>query len=125
MQDYRSRAQTELVQARQNLTAVSAECDAFRQKADQQATDLASNNSIIRDLQSDVRRASTNEKACLPLSSAACHVMAPQPLHICSICTGRLQRDLKPLLWIWQWAVIPGFRENCVLLPQSCCPVVR
>ena len=64
----------ELVQARQNLVAVTAECDALRQKADQQATDLASSNSVIRDLQSDVRRASTTEKACLPsqLSEMTC-----------------------------------------------------
>lgn len=67
MQDCRSRAQSELVQARHNLAAVTAECDVLRQKADQQATDLASNISIIRDLQSDRRRAGTNEKACLPV----------------------------------------------------------
>ncbi len=96
-QDYRNRAQTELVQARQNLVTITAECDALKQKADQQARDLASSSSIIKELQSDVRRASTNEKACLPLGSAACHVIAQQPSHILSICTGRLQPDLNPL----------------------------
>ena len=71
MQDYRSRAETELGQARRNLSSATAELDALKQKWDQLAADLASSNSVIKDLQADLRRAKASEKA----------------RHICSIST--------------------------------------
>lgn len=71
VQDYRSRAETELGQARRNLSSATAELDALKQKWDQLAADLASSNSVIKDLQSGLRRAKASEKA----------------RHICSIST--------------------------------------
>lgn len=63
VQDYRSRAETELGQAHRNLSSATADLDALKQKWDQLAADLASSNSVIKDLQSDLRRAKASEKA--------------------------------------------------------------
>ena len=130
VQDYRSRAQVELVQARQNLVTVTAECDALGQKADQQASDLASGNSIIKDLQSDVHRASTNEKA-RPLP-AGIHVTTPSFVSLRRLKQKAAEKDLEPVSTCRQCAIIPAAKlvgAPATMLSSSvmfiCCSVNR
>lgn len=97
-QDYRSRAQTELVQARQNLSLVTADRDALRQKSDQQAADLGSSNKLIRDLQADMRRANNSEKARLLGDSISSPLDSMQRLH-CFTCDMGSWRDHSKMTW--------------------------
>ena len=65
VQECRAKAAEEMTQARRRLEASAAEEDALRQRAQQQAADIASQNNAIKDLQSEVCRASLNAKVRL------------------------------------------------------------
>ena len=65
VQECRAKAAEEMTQARRRLEASAAEGDTLRQRAQQQAADIASQNSVIKDLQSEICRTSLNAKVRL------------------------------------------------------------
>ena len=65
VQECRAKAAEEMTQARRRLEASAAEEDILRQRAEQQAADIASQSNIIKDLQSDVCRVSLSAKVGL------------------------------------------------------------
>ena len=79
VQECRAKAAEEMTQARRRLEASAAEEDILRQRAEQQAADIASQSNIIKDLQSDVCRASHNAKVG-QLWTQPCGV---QHFHVC------------------------------------------
>ena len=79
VQECRAKAAEEMTQARRRLEASAADEDTLRQRAEQQAADIASQNNAIKDLQSEICRTSLNAKVRL-LRLQLCD---DQPCQIC------------------------------------------
>ncbi len=65
VQECRAKAAEEMTQARRRLEVSAAEEDTLRQRTEQQAADIASQNNAIKDLQTEICRASLNAKVGL------------------------------------------------------------
>ena len=79
-----------MTQARRRLEASAAEEEALRQRAEQQAADIASQNHAIKDLQSQVCRASLNAKVGFCDSSHAMFSISKLARNLWYICPMRL-----------------------------------